>query len=145
MAPKSRSVATMRAHVGDDRPTAWQADLATVGVTGEVKLKPRFGGNVSEFSRMNEGNLEALRRHRERSSGGLRIIVVNIIRPGEADLRLPPLDAPGFIDEKLDPDALEGWHHVGTVVVAKNRVDAISSPDLGEEALEVGQDVFEGA
>ena len=130
--------------MGDDRLAARQAHLATMGVACEVELKPRFGGNIGEFGGMNQGDLKALRRPLERGSGGLRIILVNIIRTDELYVRPALLDAPGFIDQNLDPDALESRHHLGAVVVAKDRVGSAWGRHPGQEALEVGQDMLEG-
>ncbi len=73
MPPKARGVATVTAHVGDDRHAPRQTNLAAMGVTREIKAEASVSCDIGQFRGMDEGDLEAIRRGLERRPRALPV------------------------------------------------------------------------
>ncbi len=136
--PKARGVATVTAHVGDDRHAPGQTNLAAMGVTREIKAEAGARRDFGQFRGMDEGNLEAVGRGLERRPGRVRIVVVNVVGSGHMDLRRALSQTPGLVDEHIDTQVLKGFRHVGAVVVAEDGVDPIPGPRPSHESFECG-------
>jgi hypothetical protein len=94
-------------------------------VTAEVQAETSIRRHVGQLGRVDESDLEPLRREDERLSGNVGVIAMRVIRAGEVNPRGAPPDAPHLIDQHRDPQVLERLHHVGAIMVAQDRVDPV--------------------
>ena len=97
-----------------------------MGVAAQVKAIAGARRVQREFGRMHERDPEALRYCRCRGVGVRRVIVVDVVEPGQVQGVVAAPDRHGFVDEHPDAERLERCRHRRGVVIAEDREDPVA-------------------